>query len=194
MLGIYSLYLDQQMDSTARSGLFLPYWHYFLMGVPVCNVIRGKKAASTILSLWVAAEVAALLVGDIKSYSVAGVVFCLMLFSLWKMNNLDSFLSGRVFHYFGTISYTLYLVHPDIGWKTISVARQFFGSDMSSIQTLFVFILAITLSVMTAHAFHVTFEKPSFTTTARINCLFATPVWANGNTQTSIDRSRLSHA
>jgi hypothetical protein len=78
-----------------------------------------------------------------------------------RRHNLDTFLSSRIFQYLGSISYTLYLVHPDIGWKAISVGKQVFGSEMSSITTLFVFLSALLLSILVAHLFHIAFEKPS---------------------------------
>ena len=74
---------------------------------------------------------------------------------------MDTFLCSRFFQYLGSISYTLYLVHPDVGWKAISVGKQFFGSEMSSMATIFVFLSALLLSVLVAHLFHVLFEKPS---------------------------------
>ena len=161
LLGIYSLSLDQQMTSLSLPGLFLPYWHYFLIGVLISNIVRGKKASVPILLVWMAIEIGFLMAGDIKSYSVAGIVFGMFVFFLLRWNNLDTFLSDRIFQYLGSISYTLYLVHPDIGWKAISVGKQFFGSGMSSIATLFVFLSALLLSILVAHLFHIAFEKPS---------------------------------
>jgi len=161
LLGIYSLSLDQQMTSLSLPGLFLPYWHYFLIGVLISNIVRGKKASVPILLVWMAIEIGFLMSGDIKSYSVAGIVFGMFVFLLLRWNNLDTFLSGRIFQYLGSISYTLYLVHPDIGWKAISVGKQFFGSGMSSIATLFVFLSALLFSILVAHLFHIAFEKPS---------------------------------
>jgi peptidoglycan/LPS O-acetylase OafA/YrhL len=108
-----------------------------------------------------AIEIGFLMLGDIKSYSVAGIVFGMFVFFLLQWKNLDSFLCGRIFQYLGAISYTLYLVHPDIGWKVISVGQQVFGGEMSSIATLFVFLSAVLLSILVAHLFHIAFEKPS---------------------------------
>ena len=161
LLGIYSLSLDQQMASLSIPGLFLPYWHFFLIGVLISNIVRGKKAGVPILLAWLAVETVFLVLGDIKSYSVAGVVFGMFLFVLLRWHDLDTFLSGKIFQYLGSISYTLYLVHPDIGWKAISVGKQIFGNEMSSMATLFVFISALLLSILVAHLFHLAFEKPS---------------------------------
>ena len=161
LLGIYSLSLDQQLTSLSLPGLFLPYWHYFLMGVLISNIVRGKKAGIPILLVWMAIETGFLILGDIKSYSVAGIVFGMFVFFLLRWSNLDTFLSSRIFQYLGSISYTLYLVHPDIGWKAISVGKQVFGSEMSSIATIFVFLAALLLSILVAHLFHMAFEKPS---------------------------------
>jgi peptidoglycan/LPS O-acetylase OafA/YrhL len=160
-LGIFSLSLDQQFTTLSLPGLFLPYWHYFLTGVLISHVIRGKRAATPIFLMWAAVETAFLASGEIRSYPVAGLIFGVFVFLLFRWRDLDTLFSGRMFQYLGSISYTLYLVHPDIGWKTISVGKQVFGGELSSVATLFVFVTAILLSIAVAHLFHVIFEKPS---------------------------------
>jgi peptidoglycan/LPS O-acetylase OafA/YrhL len=161
MLGLYSLAIEQQIISLSVPGLFLPYWHYFLIGVLISNLVRGKTAAGALLCLWLATEIGFLWAGELRSYPVAGVVVGLFLFSLWRWSSLDNFLSGRVFQYLGSISYTLYLVHPDIGWKVIAAGQKFFSGKMSAMETLAVFFAAIALAILTAHVFHILFEKPS---------------------------------
>jgi len=161
LLGIYSLTLDQQITSLSVPGLFVLYWHYFLIGLLISNVVRGEKASIPILFSWMAIEIAFLMSGDIVSYSVAGIGFGMLVFFLWRWNLMDTFLCSRFFQYLGSISYTLYLIHPDVGWKAISVGKQVFGNEMSSMATLFVFLSALLLSVLVAHLFHILFEKPS---------------------------------
>jgi len=160
-LGVYSLTLDQELTTLSLSGLFLPYWHYFLIGVLISHVLRGKPGANALLLGWIAIEIGFLALGTIKSYPVAGIVFGLFIFCLWRWKDLDSLLADPVFQYLGTISYTLYLVHPDIGWKAISLGQDFFDGEMSTIASLLVFIMAFLLSMLGAHVLHVVFEKPS---------------------------------
>jgi len=161
LLGIYSLTLEQQITALSVPGLFVPYWHYFLIGLLISNVVKGERASIPILFSWIAIEIGVLMSGDIVSYSVAGIGFGIFVFFLWQRNLMDTFLCSRFFQYLGSISYTLYLVHPDVGWRTISVCQQIFKGEMSSMETLFVFLLAILLSVLVAHIFHIAFEKPS---------------------------------
>ena len=161
LLGIYSLALDQQLISLSLPGLFVPYWHYFLIGVLISNVVRGERASIPILFSWIVIEIGFLMSGEIISYSVAGIGFALLVFALWRWNLMNTFLCSRFFQYLGSISYTLYLVHPDVGWKAISVGKQVFGSEMSPTATLFVFLSALLLSILVAHLFHIVFEKPS---------------------------------
>lgn len=168
LLGLISLAIEQEFVSLAVPGLFLPYWHYFLIGVLISNLVRRKTAAGPLLYLWLAVEIGFMMAGEIKSYPVAGVVVGLFIFSLWRWSSLDNFLSGRVFQYLGAISYTLYLVHPDVGWKAISLGQRFFGSEMSAPATLFVFLSAIGVAIVTAHVFHVAFEKPSLRLAKRL--------------------------
>ncbi|GGY82273.1 hypothetical protein GCM10011613_28790 [Cellvibrio zantedeschiae] len=74
---------------------------------------------------------------------------------------LDRVFTSATLQYLGTISYTLYLVHPDIGWKVISTARMFFHGHLPKIYVIPVLLAAIVVSIIVAHIFHLLFEKPS---------------------------------
>ena len=78
------------------------------------------------------------------------------------MNNaLDRVFTGQGFQYLGKLSYTLYLVHPDVGWKVISFGKIVLHDYMSPAIAGFLFMSGILVSLIVAHIFHLSFEKPS---------------------------------
>lgn len=56
-----------------------------------------------------------------KAYGIAGIISTVLIYGLWKNDLLDTVLTSVSFQYLGKLSYTLYLVHPDVGWKVISL-------------------------------------------------------------------------
>jgi peptidoglycan/LPS O-acetylase OafA/YrhL len=160
-VGIYSVTLDYNVTSISIPGLFLSNWHYFLMGVLVANVIRKLPYSISIFIAWVLFETAFQLGISIKPYAVVGVFSSVLIFILWRKNLLDSALTRRELQYLGRISYTLYLIHPDIGWKVISFGRLLLDDHISPFFGGVLLIVGIAASIIVAHLFHLAFERPS---------------------------------
>jgi len=167
-LGIYSICLDLNVTSIEFNGLFVSNWHYFLMGVLVSRVVRGSDCSVPILIAWMLIEVFFQVEIKVKAYAIAGIASALSLFFMWKFNKLDVFFTGRVFTYLGTISYSLYLVHPDIGWKAISFGRLVIGDNLSPCEAGLLLLLGLMVSILVAHVFHVLLEKPTLKIAKRL--------------------------
>lgn len=167
-LGIYSICLDLNIKEIGVNGLFVSSWHYFLMGVLVSNVVRGINHSVLVLLTWLMIEISFQYLFVFKAYPVAGTTCCLVIFMMWKFNKLNNFLTGKLFSYLGAISYTLYLVHPDVGWKVISLGKLLAGEHLSPTIALFLLVLGILVSVFVAHIFHVLFEKPTLILSKRL--------------------------
>ena len=161
LAGLYSILLDVRILEIKVPGLFTPNWHYFLMGVLVSNVVRGLPHSSTILFGWIILEIVAQAVAYFRPYVMTGVLCSLLIYIFWKLELLEKVFSGRVFQYLGRISYTLYLVHPDVGWNLISLSRHFIGDTLTPLMGGALFFLAIIASIICAHFFHLMFERPS---------------------------------
>ena len=56
-------------------------------------------------------------------------------------------LSGPVSQFFGHISYSLYLVHPVVGWRFIKLLRELHGVDFTPIQAWLAYGAGIAVSV-----------------------------------------------
>ncbi len=161
MVGICSVFLDYDVYSIGIPGLFISYWHYFLMGVLVSNVVRKLPYSSSTFIAWIIFEVAFQASVDTKAYTNAGVITSLVIYVFWITSLLDTALTRKEFQFFGKISYTLYLVHPDVGWKVISLGKYLLHDYMSPLLAGMLFIIGVLTSIAIAYVFHIAFEKPS---------------------------------
>lgn len=167
-LGLYSLGIDVGLIENPLTGLFVMHWHYFLMGVLVCNVIRQQPAALFVFVVFMLIEIGVMFGVKVKEYAVAGVACAIFIFTAWKYNLLDVLFKGRVLTYLGTISYSLYLVHPDIGWKAISFGKKLLGGSIEPWQAGLLLVLGVAISILVAHIFHRLFEQPTQKIAARV--------------------------
>ncbi len=55
----------------------------------------------------------------------------------------------------------IYLLHPDIGWKFISVAKYIAGESMPPFLSGIIFVTSIFISILAAHLLHLAVEVPS---------------------------------
>jgi peptidoglycan/LPS O-acetylase OafA/YrhL len=167
-LGVYSILLDRGVLTIDQPGLFFSNWHYFLLGVLVGKVIRADSSALPIFFGWILIEITSSYFLSLKPYQVAGIISAVGFFVLWKTDSMNKIFVSPVVHYFGKISYPLYLIHPDVGWKVISLGKKFLGQNMSSTIAVFLFLFAIFVSVTVAHMFHLAIEKPSLNLANRL--------------------------
>ncbi|MCW8929428.1 MAG: acyltransferase [Gammaproteobacteria bacterium] len=162
LVGVYSVLLDNDiLNPLPIPGLFFSYWHYFIMGVLVSNVVRDTPNSLYILFIWILFEMFFQVNIAFKAYIITGIVSSLFIFVLWKRDLLCTALTRREFQYLGKISYTLYLIHPEVGWKVISVGKQLLNEYMSPVLAGCLFVVGIIVSIISAHILHLLFEKPS---------------------------------
>lgn len=167
-MGGYSILLDIGLLESYVPGLFVSNWHYFLMGVLVCHVIRRTPYSHDVFMCWLLIEVFSQLITEVKPYIVAGIVCSTGIYLMWRFELLDKLFSGKLLAYLGTISYTLYLVHPDIGWKTIAFGKLLIGNDISPVQSGVLLIAGVSASIIVAHIFYLIFERPTLAIAAKV--------------------------
>jgi peptidoglycan/LPS O-acetylase OafA/YrhL len=160
-LGVGSLLADYNLIRIPISGLFISSWHYFLMGVLVSNAVRKLPNAGYILLFWLTLEIMFQSTVFIKAYSIAGILSCATIYILWRNEMLNKVLTSTPFQFLGKISYTLYLLHPDIGWKVISVGKSLFHGNLTPVIAGMLFLLGITVSIFAAYILHLVVEKPT---------------------------------
>lgn len=163
--GVISLMAYHNYISLGINGLFIPFWHFFLLGVLVSLVYRGVKYCRILLLLWLLVELLFQVTVDLRPSIMAGLLATVM---VWSGNSLGGVLTGVVFQYLGRISYTLYIIHSEIAWKLLSLSKHVFGNDMAPWLSGLSIVAGISISIVAAHILHVLVEKPSLKLSARL--------------------------
>ena len=159
--GVASILADYKLLKSMPAGFFLPYWHYFVTGIILSEVAKKTPYATFVFLFWLGFEVIMQISQPLRPYTIA-LIFCAAFVYLGLFfNALDRWLVYRPFLFLGYISYSLYLLHPDIGWKAISIGKTYYGLDMAWYQSAGVFAGGITISILAAWLLVVLIEQPS---------------------------------
>jgi peptidoglycan/LPS O-acetylase OafA/YrhL len=143
---------------------FVFNWYLFAMGAMVCWVMEGRISGMVLLAF------ALLEIGWTIANGDAHVLWCPgiagLIYLAWRTGNLTRWLNWRFFQYIGRISYSLFLVHWDVGKSVMRVGIRITG--MHRWPALFWFGLAILASIGAAHLMNVLVEQPSMRLAARL--------------------------
>jgi len=160
-IALYSLSLDHGLLTLEIEGLFFQNWHYFFMGILLSLRVRCIRYTNQIILIWLAVELIFLGMNGTNAYVITGLLTSIFILVAADMKLLNTMLTGYIIQYLGRISYSLYLVHADIGWKVITIGKIYFGEDMRPFFSLLVLFSGIAISIITAHALNKFVEKPS---------------------------------
>jgi peptidoglycan/LPS O-acetylase OafA/YrhL len=121
---------DRRIEQVEAAGADLPwrlrYWlvldyiAYFALGIAVYRLVhdRGARAANAFLVLLAIAVVAVT-----ESPAIAAVAGACFVMVLAAARGRLTVLNNAVLVYLGTISYSLYLLHENIGWAVLRQLR-----------------------------------------------------------------------
>lgn len=165
LVACWSLAIDLKILSFPWPGLFVRYWHYFYLGVLVSHCIGQAPWAKTLLVLWCVALTASQITLAPTAYIVAALLSGIGFYTLWALRLSNSVLVSKPIQFLGLISYSLYLIHPDIGWKFISFAKALIGEALTPWLSALVFLTALVVSIVSAYLLYRIVEKPSLTVT-----------------------------
>ncbi|MBJ6801421.1 acyltransferase family protein [Geomonas propionica] len=160
IVGVYSAAAYSQIVPAGIHGLFIQYYHFFLLGVLTYMVFVDQKF-SMLLFGFIGYEALILFVSDINANVVAGCMTAILCYSAIKLRKLQTGLDFRPFQYLGSISYSLYIIHADIGWKIISVGKRFLPYKINLAGFLLLFAVGLAVSICAAHLLWKFIEKPS---------------------------------
>lgn len=158
--GIYSLACDHRILLQPHRGLFFANWHYFLIGILAHRMLLKTPGATAYFLGWLAIETVFQSTQEWRAYAVCGIVTATCLLVFIKTETLDYVLTDRLSQYLGRISYSLYLVHADVGWKFLSVAKQKLDVTQPIVSGMAV-LLAVLICIALAHLFYRMIERPS---------------------------------
>lgn len=160
VMGLISLANNFNIGSEWRiNGLFLPYWYEFFLGVIVFWTVKGWLRRSYFNAYFAIVLLPAIVYYDKNALiCLASAIF---LFTAGTRMKLSTYLSGTAFQYLGRISYSLYLLHPIIGWRVISLGKRFLGPHLGMVEGTMIFFAAVTASLLSAHLVYIAVERPS---------------------------------
>lgn len=147
-------------------GLFLPYWHHFLLGV-LANWTIKRRIPFTYFMLFVI-FLALLLATRMDVNTLFAVLTSVFIFIVGWKDKLGSFLGNKFMLYLGQISYSIYLLHPEIGWRYLSVCKQFLGPVIAPFWGILLFASGVLVSVLSAHILYYVIERPVHRLSKRI--------------------------
>jgi peptidoglycan/LPS O-acetylase OafA/YrhL len=139
-------------------------WYLFAMGILVCWAMEGRVRPVVLLLIGLLELFWAVYRNDHK------VIFCVGIAGLIYVSTLGTgltrWLRQGIFQYLGRISYSLFLVHWDVGKAVLRA-----GVHITHYQrgfAVFWFILACAASIGAAHLLNVFVEQPSIRLASRL--------------------------
>ena len=141
-------------------GLFTSRWYLFFLGAVTWWVIAEDVPVWIGAGYWLLVAVSQALTGGHFATDV-GLLTALWIFVAARRQRLRTALSGPALQYLGRISYSLYLVHPIVGWSAIAAGRRVLGDPLGPWDVLGLFVLGIVASVAAADLFWRLLERPA---------------------------------
>jgi peptidoglycan/LPS O-acetylase OafA/YrhL len=144
-------------------GLFLEHFELFALGVVLALWVRSPADRSILAPIVVVVAgvvVVAVQWGDHRLW--LGVFTAAFIAWLTQTNRLNHSFGGVVLPWVGTISYSLYLVHPFVIGKLIRAAQRFLPAASSSpLGQVGLMVVALCAALMAAWAFWKVLERPT---------------------------------
>ncbi|WP_457329419.1 acyltransferase family protein [Rhizobacter sp. P5_C2] len=141
-------------------GLFVRYWHMFALGALTCWCVFGDLSWRWWWAL-VVVELAVVFGSAPSLPHVAPVLAALVLVLSSRWVAARGWLSGALHQFLGKLSYSLYLMHPIVGWSTISVLKKLFGDHPSVPLGLLYMACGIGTSIVAAWILYRAVELPA---------------------------------
>ena len=159
-LTVLSLVLAVGQLKLPVDGLFVRYWHMFGLGVLTCWCVFGDVAWRWWFAL-VAVELGIVFGAAPSLPHLAPVLAAGTLVLSTRWTPARGWLNGPVHQLLGKLSYSLYLMHPIVGWSTISVLKKLFGDHPSVALGLAFMAAGIAASIASAWVLYRLVELPA---------------------------------
>jgi len=152
---------------SCHPGLALIRWYQFFMGACVWWVASGAVRPGVVVGTW-ATLVAAIAWKGAPPQQAIPIVISGLIWWSYRRDRMATLFSGRALQFLGAISYSLYLFHTTIGWRTVRVAGRLLGPDVSPLVAVAVYLLGVVLCLAAAWAAWRLLERPSLALGHRI--------------------------
>jgi len=147
---------------TPVHGLFIDRWYQFLLGFLALQCCQQKRMVLTFMlasALIFAATMLYFRTG--ADNGLSALVVAWLLVAAARREKMAVWLSGRVIQFLGRISYSLYLIHPVIGWRFIKLLRELHGVDFTPLEAWLAFGAGVGISVLSAWLMYKAIEAPA---------------------------------
>jgi hypothetical protein len=163
----------------AHQALFVDRWFQFAFGVTTYLYCRG-----TCDRRWIVAAVAACVVGGIlfgvNAYRIGSTLLTaatgLAILASLRVRWWNALLIGPTMQFLGRISYSLYLLHLVVGWRSVVVIRELLGTSYSTIYAYLAFAVGMAVSIAAASVMYILIERPSIALARKIRLPQRVPV------------------
>lgn len=166
--GLLSLFIYVDILPFSIKGTFFPYWHFFVSGVILQRALAKSPGYQIFIGCWLLLIFTAMLYHTSKSYLLTELMMILFIYIMGLTNKLKTGLNFSPLQFLGVISYSLYLVHPEIGWKIISVLQTVTKDQQSLMTQIAIFFAGLGGSIFFAYIFYLIVEKTSLQFARRI--------------------------
>jgi peptidoglycan/LPS O-acetylase OafA/YrhL len=160
LLGILSICNYFDIYSVGIKHTFLPYWHNFFLGILICWCIRGWLNPMYFLAFWITLLGFAVYF-EHETNVLTSLITSMAVFIAGVRGQLSKVFSSTIYQYLGKISYSLYLFHPIIGWRVISIGKRYLGPELNILEGTALFVSGIMVSIFISHAVFIYVEKPT---------------------------------
>lgn len=149
-------------------GFFLKYWIFFSLGCLCYRSLKFGGVHALLFSTVIVASLAVIVGSGRHSYILAATATVLFIYVLGIYGLLKRGLSSQYPQFLGMVSYSLYLTHPEIGWKSISVFTSIIPMKGNTYGAPLVLTLGVVISIIFSYFFYKLIEKPSHALSKRI--------------------------
>jgi peptidoglycan/LPS O-acetylase OafA/YrhL len=165
-LAAYSMAIALSIVPTPLANSFFELWHLFFAGVCVSwSVFGGMPKAWAWLFVLFLGGVGSVY-NDLRMVVGAATAASILIVA-WQ-GRLTTLLNVGILQYFGSISYSLYLIHPLVGNRFLRFAMKWTGNSPSLSVAVFLFVVASLSSILAAHLIYRFVERPSQALAKRI--------------------------
>jgi peptidoglycan/LPS O-acetylase OafA/YrhL len=166
-LAVWSVLIGLGWWEAPVTGLFTSRWYLFFLGAMTWWAQAGTVSVALYRATWLALAVAQAAAGWHVPTCV-GLAASALIHVAHQRGFLTTGLGGRGWQYLGRISYSLYLVHPIVGWRAISVGKRWLGPDPSPAACTGLFLGGILVSLLASEVFYRLLERPAIGLSRRV--------------------------
>jgi peptidoglycan/LPS O-acetylase OafA/YrhL len=140
-------------------GAFVPFWYAFTLGALASWVATARLADG-----WLAAAVVLVLAATVYApmeTAITALVTVALVYLAVRTGGIARWTLGRPLQYLGRISYSLYLIHIDIGSRVVRIGARKLDTTHSLPNTILVLCAGIVAALIAAHLLYTFVEAPS---------------------------------